>query len=102
MEEPKDPAGDVLMDLYRLIATESEIAQMEQTYRTGGFGYGEVKKALADASERYWAPYRDARQQWAANPKRVREILGDGAAKARTKARMVLSRAQQACGVTDW
>ncbi len=102
MEEPKDPAGDVLMDLYRLVATEGEIADMEQVYRTGGFGYGEVKKALADASERYWAPYRDARQQWVADPKRVREILGDGAAKARAKACMVLSRAQQACGVTDW
>lgn len=102
MEEPKDPAGDVLMDLYRLVATESDIAEMERVYRAGGFGYGEVKKALADASERYWAPYRDARQQWASDPGRVREILAEGAAKARAKARTVLSRAQEACGVTRW
>src|SRR5690606_18469151 len=99
MEEPKDPEGDVLIDLYRLVATESEVAAMEATYRKGGFGYGEVKKALADAAERFWAPYREAREVWAAQPDRVRKVLSDGAAKARAKARSVLQRAENACGL---
>jgi tryptophanyl-tRNA synthetase len=102
MEEPKDPSQDVLMDLYRLVANESEIAAMESTYRRGGFGYGEVKGALAAAAERYWAPYREARQEWAQQPARVREILADGAAKARVKASDVLSRAKRACGLIGW
>jgi tryptophanyl-tRNA synthetase len=102
MEEPKDPNQDVLMDLYRLVASESEVAAMVATYRRGGFGYGEVKKALADAAQQFWGPYREARQAWSEQPERVREVLADGAAKARSKADTVLQRAQMACGLKGW
>ncbi len=102
MEDPKDPAGDVLMDLYKLVATDDEIASMAETYRQGGFGYGEVKKALADAAQRYWVEVRERRQEFAAKPQAVREILATGAQKARAKAKAVLDRAQQACGTAGW
>ncbi|QDU90145.1 Tryptophan--tRNA ligase [Pirellulimonas nuda] len=102
MEDPKDPAGDVLMDLYKLVASEEEVADMTALYARGGFGYGDVKKALADAAERYWAPYRDARAHWAAKPDAVREVLAAGAVKARAKAAGVLRRAQEAAGVGGW
>ena len=68
-------------------------------YRRGGFGYGEVKKALADAAEKFWAEPRARRAELAAKPDEVREILADGAAKARKKAAEVLKRAQKACGI---
>ena len=68
---------------------------MAALYRRGGFGYGEVKKALADAAEKFWAEPRARRAELAAKPDRIREILADGAAKARKKAaRSVESRAQ--------
>ncbi len=102
MEDPKDPEGDVLMDLYKLVATEDEVASMTVTYQAGGFGYGDVKKALADAAERYWADCRARREEFAAKPDQVREILAAGAEKARAKARGVLLRAQDACGVAGW
>lgn len=50
MEDPKDPEGDVLFDLYKLVATPDQIATMAATYAAGGFGYGEVKKALVNTS----------------------------------------------------
>ena len=53
---------------------------MAALYRRGGFGYGEVKKALADAAERFFAVPRARRAELAAEPDRVREILADGAA----------------------
>ncbi len=68
-------------------------------YRRGGFGYGEVKKALADAAEAYFAEARDRRAELEANPQQVIQILGDGAAIARKKSAEVLLRAQQACGL---
>lgn len=102
MEDPKDPEGDVLMDLYKLVATDEEIATMKATYAAGGFGYGDVKKALAAAAERYWSEYRERREEIAAKPKEVHEILAAGAAKARAKAAAVLERAQDACGVRGW
>ncbi|MGO8690580.1 MAG: tryptophan--tRNA ligase [Thermoguttaceae bacterium] len=99
MEEPKEPAGDHLFQLYALFAGEAEREAMAATYRRGGFGYGEVKKALADLAVDYFAAARQKREELVARPERVWEILGDGAATARRKAAEVLVRAERACGV---
>jgi tryptophanyl-tRNA synthetase len=99
MDQPKEPAGDVLYDLFSLVAPEADREAMAALYRRGGFGYGEVKKALADAAEKSWAEPRARRAELAAHPERIQEILAAGAAKARKKAAEVLRRAQAACGV---
>ncbi len=99
MEEAKDPDTDHLYQLYSLFASATDRNAMADTYRRGGFGYGEVKKALADAAETFFAPARQRRAELVSRPDEVRQILGDGAAKARQKAAEVLRRAQQACGV---
>lgn len=99
MEEPKEPAGDVLFELYSLVAAPADREAMAALYRRGGFGYGEIKKALADAAEKFFAEPRQRRAELAAHPERVRDILAAGAAKARKKAAEVLRRAQEACGI---
>jgi tryptophanyl-tRNA synthetase len=99
MEEPKPPEDDVLYQLYALVAEDSARAEMAELYRRGGFGYGEVKKALADAAEAYFGPARDLRADWAARPDDVRDILRQGAVRARQKAAAVLERATEACGL---
>jgi len=99
MEEPKPPETDHLFQLYSLVATDEERESMATLYRRGGFGYGEVKKALADAAERYFAEPRARRAELAAQETKVREILADGASRARTQAGEVLRRAQIACGI---
>jgi tryptophanyl-tRNA synthetase len=85
--------------LFSLFARQAERQQMAALYRRGGFGYGEVKKALADQAERFFAEPRQRRAELAAHPQRVEEILADGASRARKKASEVLARAQRACGV---
>lgn len=99
MDQPKEPEGDVLFDLYSLVATDAEREEMAALYRRGGFGYGEVKKALADTAERYFAEARERRADLAAHPEQIREILADGASRARKKAAEVLQRAEKACGI---
>jgi len=99
MEEPKDPDSDHLYQLYSLFAADDDRAAMAAIYRAGGFGYGEVKKALASEAEKYFGPVRARREELAANPEQVHQILGDGAARARKKAQDVLRRAQKACGI---
>jgi len=99
MDQPKEPETDHLFQLYSLLATEAERDEMAALYRRGGFGYGEVKKALAAAAERYFAEPRARRAELAAYPERIREILADGAVRARRKARQTLDRVQQACGI---
>jgi tryptophanyl-tRNA synthetase len=102
MDQPKEPAGDVLFDLFSLVATEPQKEEMAALYRRGGFGYGEIKKALADAAERFWEEPRARRAELAAKPDYITQVLGDGAAKARKKAAAVLKRAQDACGIMGW
>ncbi len=99
MDQAKEPAGDVLYDLFSLVAPDADRESMAALYRRGGFGYGDIKKALADAAEKFWAEPRARRAELAAKPDQVRQILGDGAAKARKKAAEVLKRAQKACGI---
>lgn len=99
MDQPKEPEGDHLFQLFSLVATEAERNDMAAMYRRGGFGYGDVKKALADAAERFFAEPRARRAELAANPARISEILDDGASRARKKAGEVLERAKKACGL---
>ncbi len=100
MEQPKEPDDDHLYQLFSLFASDQKREEMAALYRRGGFGYGQVKTALADEAEAYFAEARAKREELAADPKRVEEILADGASRARRKAQEVLRRAQKACGVT--
>ncbi len=100
MEEPKEPEGDHLFQLYSLFASDSERSDMAALYRRGGFGYGEVKKALAEQAEKFFAEQRARRAEFEAHPERIAEILADGASRARKKAAEVLNRAKKACGLT--
>jgi tryptophanyl-tRNA synthetase len=99
MEQPKEPDTDHLFQLYSLFAGQSQREEMAALYRKGGFGYGQVKKELADLAVDYFADARERRKELESKPDQIRQILGDGAAKARKKAAEVLLRAQLACGV---
>ena len=99
VEQPKAPETDHLFQLYSLFVDPPQRDAMAERYRRGGFGYGEVKQALADAAEEFFAEARGRRAELAAHPGQVREIVGDGAQRARRKAAEVLRRAQVACGV---
>ena len=99
MEDPKDPEGDHLFQLYSLFSDEASIAEMASMYRAGGFGYGDVKKKIAEAAETYFAVARERRAELESNPQSVHEILADGASAARKKAATVLARAKKACGL---
>lgn len=100
MEQPKPGfEEDHLFQLFSLFATEAQRTDMAALYQRGGFGYGQVKSALADVAEQYFAPFRERRAALAADLPRVKEILADGARRARKKAAEVLRRAQVACGV---
>lgn len=99
MEQPKEPETDHLFQLYSLFASDEQRESMAALYRRGGFGYGEVKKALADAAVDYFAAARARREELATKPQYVREVLAEGAARARAKAAEVLNRARRACGL---
>jgi tryptophanyl-tRNA synthetase len=99
MEEPKEPEGDHLYQLYSLFAAEPDRQAMADLYRRGGFGYGEIKKKLLAAAGDFFAEARERRAALEADPGRIEAVLAAGAAKARAKAGEVLARARRACGL---
>jgi len=102
MDQPKDPQSDVLFQLYSLVAEKEDREALAAIYRQGGFGYGDVKKKLAEAAEAYFAEARARRADWAQRPDDVRDVLNTGASTARQKASEVLARAQEACGLKGY
>jgi tryptophanyl-tRNA synthetase len=99
MEEPKNPDHDHLFELYSLMADAADRQRMAEMYRRGGFGYGEVKKALVEVAAAFFADARARRAALEADPGRIEGILADGAARARAQAGRVLARAKGACGL---
>lgn len=99
MEDAKDPESDHLFQLYRLFASTDDVEAMAQIYRAGGFGYGDVKKKVADASEAYFADARAKRVDLEKNLDYVHDVLAKGAERARQVASGVVGRAKKACGL---
>ena len=99
MDQPKAPETDHLFQLFSLFADDAACQEMAATYRRGGFGYGMVKKELADVAESFFANARQRRRELADDAAEVERILADGTRRARAKAGQVLARAKQACGV---
>ena len=98
--EPKPDAGEnFAIQILKLLAPAAEAQSLEERLRAGGFGYGDLKKALFEHYWNYFAEARARRAELAATPHYVQQVLADGAAKARTQAREVLKRARQHGGL---
>jgi tryptophanyl-tRNA synthetase len=99
VEEPKEPEGNTIFELYGLFATEDEKAALAARYRAGGMGYGEAKKMLLDRINGHFTPFRERRKQLAAQSERVEEALRQGARKARAEAQQTMALVRQAVGL---
>ena len=99
VEEPKPMEGSVILALHKLVASEADHLGMENDFRVGGAGYGDLKKRLFGAVWEYFAPFRAKRVELEADPGHVEKILADGAQKAATVADGVMRRVRSAVGI---
>jgi tryptophanyl-tRNA synthetase len=83
------------------VASGEELAEWEQRYRTGGTGYGEAKKRLAELTIDYFAPYRKKRADLESDIGYVKQILAKGAERAKAVASQTLAKARKAVGLGD-
>lgn len=100
VEDPKDPEACSVYTLYQLFATPEEQAALAERYRAGGMGYGDAKQTLYEAAMAHFAEARERREELAKSPDTVEDILQEGARRARAKGQEVLTRVQDACGLT--
>ena len=100
MEEPKEPEGNSIYELYKLFATKDEVEQMAASFRAGGYGYGHAKKALLEAYHRLFDPFRARREELAKDADALEDILRAGAAKAHAAAAPIMEKVRSAVGVS--
>ncbi|MHA3771376.1 tryptophan--tRNA ligase [Verrucomicrobiota bacterium sgz303538] len=100
MEVPKDPTNSSIVALYRLFASEADVAQMEADFRAGGIGYGDFKKRLFVAVWEYFAPMRVRRAELEADPEYVNRVLREGAERAGSVAQRTMQRVRTAMGLS--
>src|SRR5258708_24854203 len=99
-EEPKpDAENNLAVQLIKLVAPADLAKDYQERLRVGGFGYGDLKKALFEQYWTYFSAARTKRAELAANPDYVEKVLSDGATKARALAQKVLQRARAASGL---
>jgi tryptophanyl-tRNA synthetase len=96
-EQPKEP--DTLVALLRAFAEPATVAAVEQRYRSGGIGYGEVKARLADAVDAHVAPLRDRYRRLLADPAELDDRLAAGERHAGRRADRTLARTMAAVGL---
>ncbi len=99
MEEPKEPEGNSIYELYKLFATPEEAAEMAANFRAGNYGYGHAKKALLAAYKRLFDPFRERRDELAKDPSALEDILQAGAGRARAAAAPVTEKVRAAIGL---
>jgi hypothetical protein len=100
LAQPIDPDEDIVLALYRLVATPAEALAVEQGYRAGGYGFGRAKQELLGKLDECLAPFRDRKRALEQDPDLVEDVLREGAAKARAEARRTLDAARAACGLS--
>jgi len=99
VEEPKDPDECSIFALLRLVASADELAEWENRYRSGGMGYSEAKKRLAELMIDYFKPFRQKRNELENNIDYVKEVLANGAERAKAVAAETLEQVRQAVGL---
>jgi tryptophanyl-tRNA synthetase len=98
--EPKPDADkNIAVQLLKLLAPAETAREVEDKLRAGGFGYGDLKKALFEHYWNYFEPARRKRAELAANLDYVHQVLRSGAERASAIADKALGRAKKASGL---
>jgi tryptophanyl-tRNA synthetase len=98
LEEPKNPDTCHVFALYKLLASEEQIATMRSNYLEGNYGYGHAKQAFYELLLDTFKTEREKYNYYMQNLTEVDRALAEGAAKASKKATEVLQRVRQKLG----
>ena len=98
MEEPKDPEGNTVYQLFRLVAPADAVTDMATKFRAGGYGYGHAKKALLEVLLDGFRTERETFDRLMSDPAELDRQLKTGADKARNVASGVLKRVREKLG----
>lgn len=99
VDEPKDPDKCNLFALYGLFSTPDELEELRARYLAPGLKYVDVKKELVERIWIFFQPHRAKRAELMAHPDTIRDILSEGAAKARAIAQETMALVRERVGL---
>lgn len=98
LEEPKNPDTCNLFSLYKLVASDEEIAKMRTNYLAGNYGYGHAKQAFYELLVSKFKTERERYWYFMGNVSEIDKALALGAKKAKIVADDVLKRTRSKLG----
>ncbi|MDL5510211.1 tryptophan--tRNA ligase [Arenibacter sp. M-2] len=98
MEAPKNPDTDNVFALYKILATENQVAEMRSNYLNGNYGYGHAKQALYEVVLERFGEAREKFDYYMNHLNELDEALAVGAKKATIVADSVLERVRMKVG----
>jgi tryptophanyl-tRNA synthetase len=99
VEAPKNPDTCNLFQLLALFAAPPRLAEIRRLYLEGGAAYGYLKLELLELLNDRFGEARRKKQEYLADPEMVRQILHQGAVKARKKAVATLDLVRERVGL---
>lgn len=97
--DPGNPEVCTVFTYHKIFTPAARTKEIDAACRAATIGCVECKRELAVNLNMYLAEVRERHAEIAARPDRLREILGDGAARARRIASEVLAEAKAAIGI---
>lgn len=88
-----------LFQLLRLVSGEDMVQKFTADYSAGTIRYGDMKKELGEDMVRFIAPIREKAAAISSDEQYLRDVMEQGAAKARDSARATLGLVKQAMGL---
>ncbi|WKV11223.1 tryptophan--tRNA ligase [Marivirga harenae] len=98
MEEPKNPDTCNVFNIYKLLASEAQIAEMRQNYEAGNYGYGHAKQALYELIVEKFVKERALFNHYMENLDELHKKLEKGEEKATEIATKTIGRVRKVLG----
>ena len=99
LEAPKEWQNCNVYNIAKLFLDETAQKELQERYERGGEGHGHFKLYLHDVIWEYFRPYREKREYFASHTDEVREILAEGAAKAKAVALPLIEKVRSKTGI---
>lgn len=98
LEEPKNPDTCNLFALYKILASDEQIAEMRANYEGGNYGYGHAKQAFYELLIDKFSEQREKYNYYMNNLEEIDKALAIGAEKANKIANKVLKKVRTKIG----
>ena len=99
--DPGNPDVCPVFQIHRAFTPKERLAEIDSGCRTAALGCVDCKKDLSDRLRIRFQPFLEERRELLKRPDTIRDILDDGAKRARAVASRTLEAARAAMGLSD-